>query len=367
MGIEQEQWEDILALDELNRENKAGRALRGFRPLQPSFPPTSKRIREREIKKEPPTQSSWIGTQKQWQSGLNSIESETRFYDNKRMPSYTDRMLVKSLPGFTDHVVDIGMESCEGVLSSDHKPVRAFFEVATTIGASGIISSQHVANCVKLEISNLSAKGLASMDLNGTSDPYVYVFADPPSIINEEASKTKTSVIQKDLNPVWTDEKLSITLDGCDIVGMKKNAHLYLTVWDEDTLYRDMSLDHDLIGLIPVSFNDIIDSLESGKPIVRTEILMANGYANGTLSYTINAFQPESNDVMTTSKRNKVTSIFDIRKQFSNFWKNARKSNDNNDQDGDAIVETEDVEITDDAEDKRNEIVPKPQGCCIIA
>ena len=117
--IENEQWDEILALDELNREVHAGRALRGFRALQPSFPPTFKRIRHREIKKESKSlTTSWIGKPKEWQSGLDSKDKDTRFYDYKRMPSYTDRILVKSLPGFVSHVADQGMESCEAVLSS---------------------------------------------------------------------------------------------------------------------------------------------------------------------------------------------------------------------------------------------------------
>ncbi len=366
--IEREQWEDILALDELNRENKAGRALRGFRPLQPSFPPTFKRIRQREMKKETSTPStSWIGKQKQWQSGLDNSDKELRFYDYKRMPSYTDRILVKSLPGFDKHVVDVGMESCEGVLSSDHKPVRAFFQVATTVGVTDIKSENEESTHIQIEISNLSAKGLASMDLNGTSDPYVYVFADPPAVVNESSLKLKSTVIQKNLNPVWDpDETLSITLNGHDMEGLKKNAHLFLTVWDEDTLVRDMSFDHDLIGLIAVSFVDIVDAITTGKPIVRTDTLMANGYANGTLSYTINAFLPESNTV-TLSAKKKGSSIFNLRKQLSSFWRgNGAKNANGDDDDTNAIIESDDVEITETEDYHRDNVAPKPQGCCII-
>jgi hypothetical protein len=45
-------------------------------------------------------------------------------YVEKRIPSYCDRILVKSLPEFDRRVVASLYESCPKVLSSDHKPVR---------------------------------------------------------------------------------------------------------------------------------------------------------------------------------------------------------------------------------------------------
>ena len=371
--IEQEEWEDILALDELNREIKAGRALNGFRALQPSFPPTFKRIRNREIKKEASQAQtlSLFSKPKKWQSGLDSSEKETRFYDYKRMPSFTDRILVKSLPGFVHHVKDRGMESCENVMSSDHKPVRAFFDVSTTIGMSGIIENTDIDSRITLEISNLSAKGLASMDLNGTSDPYVYVLSDPADVIDEHSSKKlKSDIIYKELNPVWKDEVLSVTMNGRDMEGLKNNAHLFLTVWDEDTFVRDMSLDHDLIGLISVSFADIVDSMNTGKPIVRTETLMSNGYANGTLSFTIKAFSPELGDHTSSKKKKKGPSLFNLKKQFSMLWKggtnNDRSTTMNAGVDG--IVDAEDVEVTDvNVDSNSNTMSPKPGECCLVS
>ena len=47
--IVKEQWEELLQLDELNRELSSGRVLNDFHALQPTFPPTFKRIRHKDI------------------------------------------------------------------------------------------------------------------------------------------------------------------------------------------------------------------------------------------------------------------------------------------------------------------------------
>ena len=144
----------------------------------------------------------------------------------------------------------------------------------------------------------MKGAGLAVMDLNGTSDPYVQAFTDPPLLINESASTLKSSVIYKDLNPDWKDESITIVLNGSDVEGMKRNGHLFLCVWDEDTFVRDMSLDHDLIGLVSISFTDILNAVKSGKPLSLTETLMSNGYRNGTLTFTITGTLPAVTDMV---------------------------------------------------------------------
>ena len=101
-------WSSILELDELNREIKGGRALCDFTPLTPTFPPTFKRIRQSAIES----------------STTTNIENPLLYYNKKRLPSYTDRILYKSLPGFKKNLIVTGFESVEQIQSSDHKPVR---------------------------------------------------------------------------------------------------------------------------------------------------------------------------------------------------------------------------------------------------
>lgn len=64
------------------------------------------------------------------QNFLNNFHPDT-FYDQKRIPAYTDRVLYKSLPGFKKNLKEVAFNSCEECVSSDHKPVVCTFELMT--------------------------------------------------------------------------------------------------------------------------------------------------------------------------------------------------------------------------------------------
>eukprot|EP01035_Chromulina_nebulosa_P023805 gene23805-30883_t len=172
--IAKENWETILHHDELNREIRANRVLNGFTALQPHFPPTFKRIRHVGITKQinelsgreynlecriPPIQTQQQGlsfrslskrisatTNDEPNTSGNSKPNSTpdksnsdssceyvdEFYDKKRIPSFTDRVLFKSAPIFAENIHTDFFESCESVSSSDHKPVIAGFTLHTT-------------------------------------------------------------------------------------------------------------------------------------------------------------------------------------------------------------------------------------------
>ena len=90
----------VLRGDELTREQKAGRVFSEYETPDPSFAPTFKVM-------------------------PGSMDAE---YTPKRTPSYTDRILVHSLPG-----AKIATESYEAVFnvkSSDHKPVRGTYTIS---------------------------------------------------------------------------------------------------------------------------------------------------------------------------------------------------------------------------------------------
>ena len=62
-----------------------------------------------------------------------SVSELRDHYDAKRIPAYTDRILYRSLPGFAENLQLLSFECCEGVTSSDHKPVKTSFELQTTL------------------------------------------------------------------------------------------------------------------------------------------------------------------------------------------------------------------------------------------
>jgi len=197
--IAEEKWSELLKLDELNRELASGRVLEGFTALQPCFPPTFKRKRHEVIKRldtsidldpfhsvDIHTQSTKTDGNKQWsiyygdsnmprfslkdkdrRESIAILNSQTKefndnivvsthssdssislgssvtdlvqqFYDKKRIPSYTDRILYKSWHGFVKNLECKQFGSKEYVTSSDHKPVYAVFQLTTTGGINEI-------------------------------------------------------------------------------------------------------------------------------------------------------------------------------------------------------------------------------------
>ena len=110
------------------------------------------------------TENSTVVTDKDTNSDSASLSANIpTFYDKKRIPSYTDRVLYKSLPGFIDNMKLLSFHSCEDVPSSDHKPVVCSFELKTTDGGQSIMKSKKDTGlCV--EIYDLKGFNLAEMD-----------------------------------------------------------------------------------------------------------------------------------------------------------------------------------------------------------
>jgi hypothetical protein len=122
-------WQQLLQYDELTRELRAGRVLCGFTALTPAFAPTFKRVRDASL-----AHTDLTGLASESSDG----EAGASYYSPKRMPSYTDRVLYKSLPGFAPRLQELAFESLECVSSSDHKPVRASFRLGVLPGAEGV-------------------------------------------------------------------------------------------------------------------------------------------------------------------------------------------------------------------------------------
>ena len=98
------------------------------------------------------------------------------FYDEKRIPSYTDRILFKSLPAFNQNLKLLSFQSCEDVPSSDHKPVVTAFTVNTTDGGSSIIMNTARDGAV-FELSDMRGLNLAEMDtMLGQAGKYVCTY-----------------------------------------------------------------------------------------------------------------------------------------------------------------------------------------------
>lgn len=99
--IGQKRYDDIVKFDELGRERENGIVFGTFSEGKIDFAPTFKTVR-----------------------GVVSPE-----YQMLRVPSYCDRILWHSLPFHRNHVKQMEYACVSEVVSSDHKPVYAVFEV----------------------------------------------------------------------------------------------------------------------------------------------------------------------------------------------------------------------------------------------
>ena len=133
----------ILAGDQLSRERRIGTALHGFREAEIAFPPTFKfevPSRERNAEKGGGESDDAAGggdanaasvepsDEKKMEKEKAKARSRRRRYDEKRVPSWCDRVLVWSRPGAAPATAR-AYESVESVTTSDHAPVFASYRV----------------------------------------------------------------------------------------------------------------------------------------------------------------------------------------------------------------------------------------------
>lgn len=317
-----EKWSDILALDELNREIAAERVLNGFTALQPAFPPTFKRSRQAVIL---PTHSS-DAKGKKWDTtmdGNDPLHTVSTFYHPKRIPSFTDRILFKSQPTFRSNLRSYFFESCEQAVSSDHKPVRAGFEVKLTRAEHDIVVDKQLLNwkgkiskktsgkradvpMLHMTLSEMRGKNLEEMDstmFGGGSDPYVVVSTDPASALLYKGTLLhghegiKSSVISHNLDPVWPDV-LDLKFPSMDLKGLSRNVSIIISVWDWDRANAD-----DLIGVVMVPLKDILLQHSQNKPYILNEApLYSNTEIMGRFSAKIQV-QGTFKDLMATYEK----------------------------------------------------------------
>lgn len=301
--IVREQWKELMQFDELNREIDSKRVLNGFIALQPSFPPTFKRTRGESIKQVsgPTSPSTRWELRRSSVSDYDNVSVKT-YYHHKRIPSYTDRILFKSLSTFSDHCRALFFESCEAAVSSDHKPVRAGFQIKLTKGSQDILVDRQLLGkskkpaesrnkdpkILKLQVFDIHGIELEEMDsqmFGGGSDPYIVITTDPPNLllhknrICRNVPGVKSEVIKHNLNPVW-EKPLFLTLASTDLEGLGRNASLIFQVWDEDLSNPD-----DLIGCVTIPLRDVLMSVfVDRRPFVFEKFIRTNSELMGQLS-----------------------------------------------------------------------------------
>lgn len=111
-----------------------------------------------------------IGSLHQWFVAYNVtspsqvIRGQTTGYNVKRLPSYCDRVLYKSLPALESNIRLTHYVGCPHFLTSDHKPIRAAFEVSPTPAMTFVEEGYP-----KITFYDLAAKGKQASKQGSTS------------------------------------------------------------------------------------------------------------------------------------------------------------------------------------------------------
>jgi hypothetical protein len=161
------------------------------------------------------------------------------------------------------------------VCTSDHKPVRASFDLK--VNRSGFHDDSFDAFGIQLEISAIECRGLPAMDADGKSDPFVEFRV--VSSVGITSDEVHTDVQNDQLNPNWKDQVLDLRLP-LDSRNHFKSLSLVAQVLDQDLMTSQ------LIGSFCMSLEDLV---KKDYAHVHLEPLEKYGrkFKRGRLSFSI--------------------------------------------------------------------------------
>jgi hypothetical protein len=152
--VAQRKYQELLVYDELTALTAVKRnILSGFAVLPNFYAPTYKRLSAYETNYSPSLQNYLnnlpADNQIQNYEFTNSDDASNSYnyiplFNDKKIPSYTDRILYKSIFPSYLNLIDNKIYCCESTISSDHKPVYAKFILQTSDGENGILVDEDV-------------------------------------------------------------------------------------------------------------------------------------------------------------------------------------------------------------------------------
>lgn len=168
--VDDEKWEALNDADELHSALKKGDCLAGFQTLRCNFHPTFKVHRELDFK-----------------------------YQEKRTPSYTDRILWKSAHGLAEDVRPLLYEPVSDYATSDHKPMRGAYTIAMR-GHKNLEGpgndNAHLAAAksaggrdLHVFISDMACKDLSRVWEARQNAPYIMFTSNPKNLIRFKRTK----------------------------------------------------------------------------------------------------------------------------------------------------------------------------------
>lgn len=163
--VEGQEWDALIAADQLQAAQRAGDAFVGFEEGAMAFAPTFK------VQRQP------------------GIE-----YKRQRTPSYCDRILWKSMVSAKGNLVQSSLRPVPEVSTSDHKPVVSSFTLHASPTVRSFLAPQTI-----IEIQDLLVKDIMASDFQGTSDPFCMFFTHPDGLLS--TSRAPKTTVKKNVLP----------------------------------------------------------------------------------------------------------------------------------------------------------------------
>ena len=196
--IADKNWEELYKHDELREELVRKRVLCGFEEGVPTFPPTFKVLKKKQL-------------EKVWKEQSLDPAENPLFWTEQRWPSYTDRILWHSHPTKLGDVTQLELVSVPDAITSDHKPVKSSFSVMERPAPTPLPSVQP-ADAPDIWITNFEGNdGIRAMDLTGSSDPYVIFWCPELGVdfdAEDPAKQFRTTTKTQTLTPKWDDDEV---------------------------------------------------------------------------------------------------------------------------------------------------------------
>ncbi|CBN79626.1 conserved unknown protein [Ectocarpus siliculosus] len=213
-------------------------------------------------------------------AGFQGIRGETSGYSAKRIPSYTDRILWKSLPGHAANLDLLKFTSFPEITSSDHKPIHAAFVVKLTpeVGAPPLPNkmfgrrarmplavldvprmAQHPPPRLLLE--DLEVFDLQGIAGGGVRNPYVVFSSDPKHLVKASPAgkPPKTTVKKKTLRAKWNRYAFQLAISDPVLL---RQSHVSLVVMDKE---RGRKSKGEVIGVANLSLAEVL-WINNGPP-----------------------------------------------------------------------------------------------------
>jgi len=216
--------------------------------------------------------AGWLTAKPEFKPTFKVYRWEALKYVTKRTPSYCDRILWKSLPGFTGMCKQNTYEACGDYLSSDHKPIRAGFTIdklQRQVASGGAPKLQITISDIEFELQGNVTKTL------DTPDTYFKVVSFPPQVVKDPSQKdgvARTRYVN-DMIKGKLDDKIvcNVHADGDSLW----KCHIAFVGLDNNHLHKDRPLGSATLEL------EKLKLVKMGQETLVYEDLNLNGLEGG--------------------------------------------------------------------------------------